>query len=170
MTPWWHSCDKPECDSCNMLHSPEYAERYLALTKAVSVNEFVLEFDNETPRLKGGRCQDCGNYTFPFLPGCAKCTGTNMESVTLGSTGTLWGWTVQGFPPKSPPYLGENDPDKFKPFGVGYVELPELIIEARLTESEPAKLSEGMPMQLVAEPLYTDDQGNTVMTYAFAPV
>ena len=93
-----------------------------------------------------------------------------MESVTLGKKGTLWGWTVQGFPPKSPPYLGDSDPDTFQPFGVGYIELPELIIEARLTESEPAKLSEGMAMQLVAEPLFKDDEGNTVMTYAFAPL
>jgi len=93
-----------------------------------------------------------------------------MESVTLSSIGTLWGWTVQGFPPKSPPYLGENDPETFKPFGVGYVELPELIVEARLTESEPAKLNEGMSMQLVIEPLFTDEEGHTVMTSAFSPI
>ena len=136
----------------------------------VSVNDFVLKFDGDTPILKGGRCKDCGNYTFPFLSGCAKCAGTNIESVTLGKKGTLWGWTVQGFPPKSPPYMGDSDPDTFQPFGVGYIELPELIIEARLTESEPAKLSEGMAMHLVAEPLFKDDEGNTVMTYAFAPL
>ena len=136
----------------------------------VSVNDFVFKFEGDTPILIGGRCKDCGNYTFPFLSGCAKCAGTNMESVTLGKKGTLWGWTVQGFPPKSPPYLGDSDPDTFQPFGVGYIELPELIIEDRLTESEPAKLSEGMAMHLVAEPLFKDDEGNTVMTYAFAPL
>ena len=87
----------------------------------------------------------------------------------LGTEGTLWGWTVQGFPPKSPPYLGENNPEKFKPFGVGYVELPEVIVEARLTESEPSNLSEGMAMRLVAEPLFNNDDGETVVTYAFAP-
>jgi len=140
------------------------------LTKAVSVNEYVLELGKEGPKLKGGRCRSCGNHTFPFLAGCAQCAGTEMESVTLSSIGTLWGWTVQGFPPKSPPYLGENDPETFKPFGVGYVELPELIVEARLTESEPAKLNEGMSMQLVVEPLFTDEEGHTVMTYAFSPI
>jgi len=140
------------------------------LTKVISVNDFVLKLTAEGPMLIGGHCRSCGNYTFPFLPGCAKCTGTDIESVGLSSSGTLWGWTVQGFAPKSPPYLGDNNPETFKPFGVGYVELPELIVEARLTEAEPAKLNEGMLMQLVTEPLYQDEEGNTVVTYAFAPV
>jgi len=92
-----------------------------------------------------------------------------MEEVTLSTRGALWAWTVQGFPPKNPPYLGENDPEKFKPFGVGYVELPELKVEARLTEDEPAALKIGMEMELVVEPLFTDENGNEVVTFAFAP-
>ena len=59
--------------------------------------------------------------------------------------------------------------DKFESFGVGYVELPEVIVEARLTESEPAKLKQGMAMELVLEPLFVDGDGNEVMTYAFQP-
>lgn len=140
------------------------------MTQQVSINEFVLDISSGTPQLKGGRCRSCGNHTFPILPGCSNCTGTDIEPVTLGSEGTLWGWTVQGFPPKGPPYLGENDPEKFKPFGVGYVELPEVIVEARLTEAEPSNLSEGMAMHLVAEPLFVNDDGDTVVTFAFAPV
>ena len=139
------------------------------MAKQISVNEFVLNLTPEGPRLKGGKCRECGNHTFPLLPGCSKCAGSDIEAVELGTTGTLWAWTVQGFPPKSPPYLGETDPDKFKPFGVGYVELDEVIVEARLTESEPANLEEGMAMALTVEHLFTDDDGNDVMTYAFAP-
>jgi len=135
----------------------------------VSINEFVLDISGNTPRLKGGRCKSCGNHTFPMLPGCAKCTGAEIEPVLLGTEGTLWGWTVQAFPPKDPPYLGKNDPDTFEPFGVGYVELPEVIVEARLTEAEPANLEEGMAMTLVTETLFTDADGNDVVTFAFAP-
>ena len=134
-----------------------------------SINEFVLELDDDGPTLYGGQCTDCGNVTFPILSGCPQCTGTNIERKALGRQGTLWGWTVQGFPPKNPPYLGENDKDKFESFGVGYVELPEVIVEARLTESEPAKLQQGMAMELVLEPLFVDDDGNEVVTYAFQP-
>ena len=135
----------------------------------VSINEFVLEIDGDAPRLVGGRCQACGNYTFPESSGCPKCTSSDIERAVLGTQGTLWAWTIQGFPPKSPPYLGANDPKDFMPFGVGYVELPEVIVEARLTVSEPTNLREGMAMQLTLEPLFTDEDGNEVVTFAFAP-
>jgi len=76
---------------------------------------------------------------------------------------------VQAFPPKSPPYLGPTG-DDFVPYGVGYVELPgQLRVEARLTESDPEKLVIGMEMELVIDPLSIDDDGNQVVTYAFAP-
>ncbi len=93
-----------------------------------------------------------------------------MEPVELGTRGTLWAWTIQGFPPKAPPYLGETDPAKFEPYGVGYIEIPgQAKIEARLTESDPTRLSAGMDMELVAQPLCTDDDGNEIVTFAFAP-
>ncbi len=139
------------------------------MTSQRSVNDFVLQLDAAGPTLYGGRCRDCGNHTFPALSGCPKCAGTDIERTPLGREGSLWAWTVQGFPPKNPPYLGENHPDRFQSFGVGYVELPEVIVEARLTEAEPGKLRTGMAMQLVAEPLFTDEAGNEVVTYAFQP-
>jgi uncharacterized OB-fold protein len=93
-----------------------------------------------------------------------------MESVALGTEGTLWAWTIQGFPPKAPPYLGETEFEKFRPFGVGYVELPgQLKVEARLTESDPEKLKVGMKMHLVTIPLSDDENGDTIVTFGFAP-
>ena len=93
-----------------------------------------------------------------------------MERVTLATKGKLWAWTVQGFPPKAPPYLGESDPTKFRPYGVGYVELPNQVkIEARLTEADPDKLQTGLPMELTTLPLTTDEDGNEIVTFAFAP-
>jgi uncharacterized OB-fold protein len=84
----------------------------------------------------------------------------------LGRRGTLWSWTVQCFPPKSPPYA-VADPDEFEPYGVGYVELPgEVRVEARLTESDPSRLRIGMPMELTLVPA---PGGGGVVTYAFAP-
>ena len=50
-----------------------------------------------------------------------------------------------------------------------YVELPEVIVEARLTESEPAKLREGMPLTLTLETLFQDEEGRDVVTFAFKP-
>lgn len=135
----------------------------------VSINEDVLALGEDGPRLLGGRCEDCGNHVFPMFSGCPKCAGTSMERVPLSTRGTLWAWTVQGFPPKSPPYLGRTDPETFEPYGVGYVTLPEVKVEARLTESEPGKLKSGMAMVLTVVPLYEDEAGHEVVTFAFAP-
>jgi uncharacterized OB-fold protein len=108
---------------------------------------------------------------FPTQDGCPRCTGTETETVELSRRGTLWTWTVQGFPPKSPPYLGDADPKTFTPFGVGYIQLPgEVKVEARLTESDPGKLKIGMEMELTLVPLYINDDGDEVLTFAFRPV
>ena len=106
---------------------------------------------------------------FPRQSGCPKCMSNEQEDVELATSGTLWSWTVQAFAPKSPPYLGPTG-EEFVPYGVGYVELPaQLRVEARLTESDPTKLVIGMEMHLVLDPLCIDQDGNQVVTYAFAP-
>ena len=46
-----------------------------------------------------------------------------MESLELSPHGTVWGFTVQRFAPKAPPYVVPDG--GFVPFAVGYVELPE---------------------------------------------
>jgi uncharacterized OB-fold protein len=93
-----------------------------------------------------------------------------MGEQRLERRGKLWAWTTQDFPPPSPPYLGPVDKE-FAPFAIGYVELPgEVKVEARLTESDPERLRNGMEMELVVVPFRTDDKGNEVVTFAFKPV
>ena len=122
----------------------------------------------ETPdgtALLGSRCADCGAHTFPRQGGCPRCTGASMADVPLSRTGTLWSWTIQGFRPK-PPYTGTDDS-----YGVGYVELPDqLIVETRLTETDPAKLRIGMPVELALVPFRHDESGEPVHTFAFVAV
>jgi len=135
------------------------------------VAEGIFTWPSADPHLIGSRCVNCGNHMFPVQSGCPRCTGNETETVELGTRGTLWTWTVQGFPPKAPPYAGPTDPARFQAFGVGYVELPgQVKVEARLTEADPQKLRIGMEMELVIVPLCTDDDGNDVMTFAFQPV
>jgi uncharacterized OB-fold protein len=92
-----------------------------------------------------------------------------MATVELADRGTLFTFTTQRFLPKEP-YTGPETEENFAGYALGYVELPgEVLVEARLTESDPAKLRIGMPVQLVVVPFRRDADGNEVMTYAFAP-
>jgi uncharacterized protein len=136
----------------------------------VPVAEGVFTWPADEPELIGSRCSACGMVTFPVQDSCPRCASTAMEEQRLARRGRLWAWTVQDFPPPSPPYSGPTGAD-FVPFGVGYVELPgEVKVETRLTESDPEVLTIGMEMELVVVPFRTDDDGNEVVTFAFRPV
>ena len=91
-----------------------------------------------------------------------------MAEHLLAPRGTLWAWTTQDFPPPAPPYAGAAG-KAFVPFGVGYVDLGDVKVETRLTESNPDALAIGMDMELVIVPFRTDEDGNDVVTFAFAP-
>ena len=119
----------------------------------------------DPPRLAGSRCASCDTVTFPAQAGCAKCTQENMAPVELADRGTLWTWTVQAFEPKAPYRVPEGG---FTPYGVGYVDLGEVIVVTRFTENDPGRLAIGTPVGLCAVPAYTDGDGTAVVSYGFA--
>ena len=97
------------------------------------------------------------------------CGGTDVVVEELPRRGRLWTWTIQRFMPKEP-YKSLETPATFKPFGLGYVELPgALRVETRLTESDPDRLRIGAEMELVVYVHSIDDDGTQVVNYAFAP-
>jgi uncharacterized protein len=134
----------------------------------VAVAEGIFT-DGPPPHLIGGRCTSCGVVSFPQADGCAKCASTEIVPHDLSPTGTLWTWTIQGFLPKNPPYAGKETAKEFQPYGVGYVDLGDVKVEARLTIADPALLRIGMPLEMVLIPFTTDDDGNDVVTFAFKP-
>ncbi len=134
----------------------------------VPIAEGIFTMDRE-PQLMGSRCGDCGIVTFPSQESCPRCGATTMETHALARRGRLWAWTTQEFPPPSPPYSGASGKN-FVPFGVGYIDLGDVKVEARLTTADAEDLRDGMEMELVLVPLRTDDDGNDVVTFAFRPV
>ena len=133
----------------------------------VPVAEGLIGGTAERPELIGSVCEDCGTVTFPRQDSCPRCTSQRVDERRLGRRGTLWTWTIQCFPPKSPPYAVAST-DTFEPYGVGYVELPgEVRVEARLTEHDPERLRIGMPMELTLIPAPGD---SGTMTFAFRPL
>jgi uncharacterized OB-fold protein len=92
-----------------------------------------------------------------------------MAELLLPRRGTVVSWTTQGFPP-SFDYLGTPAGASFEPFGVGLVQLDDVVrVESRLTESDPEKLDFGMEVELRIVPFYVDGEGNEIVTFAFAP-
>jgi uncharacterized OB-fold protein len=135
----------------------------------VPVAEGIFTWPSDDPQLIGSRCTACGIVTFPMQDSCPRCASIEMAEHLLPRRGRLWAWTTQDFPPPSPPYAGATG-EAFVPFGVGYVELTdEVKVETRLTEADPASLTQGMDMELVLVPFRTDDDGNEVVTFAFQP-
>ena len=131
----------------------------------VPIDEALFTWPTEEPRLRGGRCTACGAVAFPLPSSCARCTSTDVEEDLLPRRGTLWSWTVQRFPPKEPYLLT----DTFQPYGVGYVDLGDVVVESRLTTADPELLWIGEPMELQVVPFAPGGDGEQLVTFAFAP-
>lgn len=125
--------------------------------------------DDDEPHLMGGRLPS-GEIVFPLPAGDA---ANGVEPYKLSRSGTLWSWTTQGFLPKEP-YTGpgsnegpngEPSPPDFKPFLLGYVELPgEVIVESRIVGAALEDLTLNMPLEFCIVPF-----NERYDTFAFRP-
>jgi uncharacterized OB-fold protein len=119
--------------------------------------------DDAGPRLLTGRCPACARRHFPAAPVCPYCGGDGCVETPAGPRGQLRLYTAVLNAP--PGYRGPV------PYGFGVVELDDgLRVIGRLTEARLDRLRPGLPVRLVLEPLFTDDDGRAVISYAFAPV
>jgi uncharacterized OB-fold protein len=129
----------------------------------------ISTFPEADAHLVGGHCEACTATVFPAQEHCPSCGRGGMVTVPLPRTGTLVSFTTQGFFPGYP-YKGPGAPRDFEPFAMGLVQLGDVVrVEGRLTEADPAKLDFGMAVELTWIPFYTDDEGDDVYTFAFAP-
>lgn len=129
----------------------------------------VSNWPAEDARLVGSKCGDCAAVTWPKQSRCSRCSSANTAESLLPRQGTLVAWTTQGFIPKEP-YAGGVTAETFEPFAVGLVQLgDEVRVEVRLTEADPDKLRNGMDLELVFIPFYTEENGHEVLTWAFQP-
>ncbi|WP_217238118.1 OB-fold domain-containing protein [Streptomyces sp. AC555_RSS877] len=119
----------------------------------------------DPPRLVGARCSGCGTVVFPRQYSCPRCSDGTMSAHPLPTRGRVWSWTLQAFPPK-PPY--RQPAGGHEPYHVGYVDLGEVLVEARLEVSRP-EVRIGLPVRLTTVPAYQDEDGTDVLTFAFCP-
>ena len=133
----------------------------------VAIAENLLTSTGADAQLIGARHRETGRIRFPMPEGA---DAAPYEPVALSRRGALWSWTVQRFLPKSPPYAGPETPATFRPYAIGYVELPgECIVETRIVDADFDSLRIGMAMALTVVPFRTGADGETIVTYAFRP-
>ena len=109
----------------------------------------------------GTRCQDSGTYFFPPEYTMSRAPGfasSELVEVALSRTGKLWSYTSAGYAPPEP-YVPVADP--FEPFAIAAVELVEeqmVILGQVIAGVGVDDLKVGMEMELVAAPLFEDDE------------
>jgi len=93
------------------------------------------------------RCSACSLTCFPpTAAGCARCGGHDLVEDSLPGYGRVWTYTVQRFPPKSPPYV--LPADGFVPYVVAYVEMDGGLRVGGIVEGSHAAVTIGTPVEL----------------------
>lgn len=140
------------------------------MSKRIAIAEGLFTWPSDNPALLGSRCQNCGIAEFPKKLSCPACGSEDVKVEELPRRGKLWSWTIQSFMPKTP-YLSDETMETFRPYGVGYVELPGAVcVESRLQESTAEQLKIGMEMELVVDTFRHDAQDNEVVSFSFKAV
>ncbi|BCO34203.1 hypothetical protein BMW24_005730 [Mycobacterium heckeshornense] len=130
--------------------------------------EALFRVDGDRAVLLGSRRRASGVVKFPAERPELFDSTEDIEPVELSTEGTLFTFTTQEFPPPLP-YKGKRAPDQFRPYVVGYIELPEgLLVEALVVGADAGDLQLGQPMVSTTTVFETAD-GNSFLTYAFTP-
>lgn len=128
----------------------------------------LFRVDGDRAVLLGSRRRGSGVVKFPAERPELFDGTEDIEPIELATEGTLFTFTTQEFPPPLP-YKGKRRPDEFRPYIVGYVELPEgVLVETLIVAAQPDALSIGQKM-VSTTTLFETEDGQTFLTYAFAP-
>ena len=122
-------------------------------------------------RLLGTRCSGSGTYFFPPERVMSRAPGfadSELVDVELSGTGTLWSYTDAQYQPPAP-FVAPADP--YQPYCLAAVELAEerMVVLGQVVAGVTVDdLQVGMPMELVADVLNTDDE-HTYVVWKWRP-
>ena len=125
----------------------------------------AIEAD-EKPHLLGSKCSSCGEIYFPQKTNmtCTCCQSTTLTDILLSTRGIVYTHTTVMVRPPGGYYKGKV------PYAIGIVELPEGVhVHTLFTGCDFDKIEIGMPVELIIEQLYDDEEAE-VVTYKFRPV
>lgn len=131
------------------------------------VAQSLFRWSADGAALVGSRCAGCGSHYFPKSLSCRNpaCADKAVEEALIGRHGRLYSYTVQRYRPPAPFRM-----EPFEPYAIGLVDLPEGVrVLGMLTGCELSEIRIGMPVELTAQALYTDESGREVLTYKYTP-
>ena len=130
-----------------------------------SVDPRRLRITNEAGTkgtLIGFRCSECGVTVFGPATFCQSCTSFDVEQVDLGTSGTLYSYTIIRIPPAGWP--GQV------PYTLGQVELPSgPQVLAEVIDCEHSDLTIGMPVELAIRAVAPEEGGTEKLVYKWRP-
>jgi uncharacterized OB-fold protein len=127
----------------------------------------------DAPALVGTRCRACGTVFFPREESFCRnpaCAGDVFDDVELSRRGRVWSYTDARYRPP-PPYIPASDP--YEPFALAAVELEAegMVVLGQVAAGfGVADLAVGAPVELVVEPLHTDESGVERTIWRWKPV
>lgn len=127
----------------------------------------------ERPALVGTRCAACRTVFFPREAAFCRnpgCTGETFDEVELSRQGRVWSYTDARYQPP-PPYIPRDEP--YEPFALAAVELEAegLVVLGQVADGYGVDdLTVGAQVELVVEPLYTDDEGVSRTIWRWRPL
>jgi uncharacterized OB-fold protein len=132
------------------------------------IAEGLFRVDGDRAVLFGSKRRSTGAVRFPAERPELFDDTDDILPIELSTQGMLFTFTTQEFVPPLP-YKGDRSPQGFKPYVVGYIELPEgILVESLIVGVDAADLRIGQPMASTTTTLDTTD-GQSFVTFAFTP-
>ena len=130
----------------------------------------LVDWSTGEVRLMSAKCNSCGTYFFPknhyqHRPGCSR---EGVEDVLLPNKGKLASYIIQHYMPP-PPFKVEKP---ITPYGIGLVEFEEEKIQVAgiITETDLKSLEIGMEMETTTLRMFSNEEKQDVVTWAFQAV
>ena len=126
---------------------------------------FTMSSTDDSVRLIGSYSPQADTYFYPRRRRCP-LTGGRVEDAELSPEGELYAWTYVESAWMGKARFGSGA----EGHGVGQVDLPEGVRIQCVLAGAMGDWEIGMPMRLELMPVMTNEDGDELCTYRFAPV
>jgi uncharacterized OB-fold protein len=121
----------------------------------------------ENVRLLGTKCHDCSAVLLGSKETCEACGSLNVEVIPLSREGKIWSYTIMRYPP---PWVFTIPNPHQPPLPVAWVILPEGVQIISHIEGAPEDLHIDLPVELVIEKGWENEEGHDILMYRFRPL